>query len=241
MLLIGDEIKEFARRQGADLVGFAPVERLAGAPPGTRPEDSLPNARSVIALAKRCSSGGIEAGRPSNYRREMAVIVDQLDALAVAVVNFIERRGWRAVPIPADDPFDTWDGEQEIVRGNISHKHVAQAAGLGVVGKNSLLITPRYGNRVYLVSVVTDVELQADELLAENLCLECGACLRACPVQAIGPDGIVSQRLCRQNTDVQTEWGFSFFDCWACRSVCPQGSGVIQPRDRCEQLDFFMK
>ena len=109
-----------------------------------------------------------------------------------------------------------------------------------MVGKNSLLITPVTATGSPGIGG-TDVELQADELLAENLCLECGACLRACPVQAIGPDGIVSQRLCRQNTDVQTEWGFSFFDCWACRSVCPQGSGVIQPRDRCEQLDFFMK
>ena len=43
---------------------------------------------------------GIEAGRPSNYRREMAVIFDQLDALAVAVVNFIERRGGERSQFP---------------------------------------------------------------------------------------------------------------------------------------------
>ena len=52
-MLKADSIIGFAREAGADLVGIAPVERFAGAPKGHKPEDLLPGARSVVAMAKR--------------------------------------------------------------------------------------------------------------------------------------------------------------------------------------------
>ncbi len=57
---------------------------------------------------------------------------------------------------------------------------------MGVMGRNTLLITPQHGNRVHLVSVITDLELKPDQPLAWNPCPDgCRLCLEACPVGAI--------------------------------------------------------
>ncbi|MEE8470448.1 MAG: hypothetical protein V3S51_03880 [Dehalococcoidia bacterium] len=100
----------------------------------------------------------------------MEVIHAQLDLLACKVALFIESGGGRAIPVPSDEPYLYWESAKLYGRGDLSHKHAAQAAGLGRLGKNSLLITPQFGNRVHLVSVVTDVDLAPDLLLDWDPC-----------------------------------------------------------------------
>ena len=215
-----EEIKQFARAQGADLVGIASSERLAAAPEGSRPEDSLKGARSVIALAKGFPTGALHS-RPSNYGSLMLVLYNHLDHVAVDVANFLEKKGGRALPILADGPYDHWEPENLYGRGNLSHKHAAQAAGLGRMGKNTLLITPAYGNRVLLVSIITDLGLEPDPVLKEDLCIEgCFECIEACPVQAVAPNH-VTQKRCRSNLTVKLPRGQEVYGCWECRKVCP--------------------
>lgn len=179
-------LKEFARRMGADLVGLASAWRLEGAPEGSRPGDSLEGARTVIILGKTLPRGVMLGKKRTNYHQFMNSTFIQLEQLASEVARFIEAAGGQAVPVPADIPYDFWDEEREHGRGNLSHKHAAQAAGLGVMGRNTLLITPRHGNRVHLVSVITDLELEPDQPLDWNPCPDgCRLCLEACPVGAI--------------------------------------------------------
>ncbi|KKM12753.1 hypothetical protein SY88_02520 [Clostridiales bacterium PH28_bin88] len=220
-------IKGFALAAGADLVGVAPVDRLSEAPPGARPEDSLKGARTVVSLAVRIPDGLVGETRGTNYLHGMVVSFSRLDVIAQRLAVFIEENGFRAVPVPADTPYDYWEAENMYGRGNLSHKHAAQAAGLGVLGKNTLLITPRYGNRVSLVSVITDADLEPDPLVSQELCpSSCKACLRACPVGAIGPEGDVSQHLCR-STFKSHPRGWKYYDCWECRKVCPAGTREV--------------
>ncbi len=215
------EIKQFAQDRGADLVGIASSKRLSGAPEGSRPEDSLKMARSVIALAKCFPTGGLFS-RPSNYGGLMSVIYSHLDLVAVDVANFLEQKGGRAVPILADGPYDHWEAENRYGRGNLSHKHAAQAAGLGRMGKNTLLITPAYGNRVLLASIITDLELEPDPTIEEDLCIEgCCECIEACPVRAVSPN-CVNQKLCRSNLMIKLPRGQEVYGCWECRKVCPR-------------------
>ena len=71
--------------------------------------------------------------------------------------------------------------------GPFSHRHAATRAGLGEFGYNNVLLTPQFGPRQRLNSILTDAELAPDPLLSEPLCLrdKCRLCLKACYMKAV--------------------------------------------------------
>lgn len=83
------------------------------------------------------------------------------------------------IPIPASRTLDRVSH-----RGNLSHKAVARLAGLGWIGKNILLVNPEYGPRLRFATVLTDLDLEADEPLDRD-CGGCSKCRDACPAGAI--------------------------------------------------------
>jgi len=218
-----EDLKKFARSLGADLVGVASVDRFAGAPEGHRADDVLPQAKAVVVCAKRIPNGILE-GPATSYQRTMDVMHIQLDQIACQIAVFLEREGGLAVPVPADEPYCHWEEGNLYGRGDLSHKHAAQAAGLGRLGKNAMLITPEFGNRVQLVSVVTSVELAADEMIQRELCLSgCSLCIDACPAGAIGEGQQVNQKLCRGVMNQKLPRGWVVENCRECRKVCKVG------------------
>lgn len=74
----------------------------------------------------------------------------------------------------------------------ISDKLWAWKAGLGWIGKNSLLIHPTYGSFCFLAELVTHTEIDHYDQPMENRCGTCEACLRACPNQAINLNSLHS-------------------------------------------------
>lgn len=221
---IKNEIKELALFHGSDLVGITSVDRLEGAPEGHKPEDILPNAKSVVVCAKRIPNTVVMGGPATSYHNMMRLLETQLDFIAYAIAIFAERQGGLAIPVSSDRPYYDWDPETFHGRGDLSHKHAAQAAGLGRLGKNSMLITREFGNRVQLVSVVTNLELEPDPIFKNELCpAECVICIKSCPVNAIANDQQVNQRLCRSHMYVQLPKGSIIESCRECRKVCPIG------------------
>lgn len=217
------ELKKLAIAGGADLVGVAPVGRFKDAPAGHHPEDILPQAKTVIAVARRIPNGTLD-GPATAYHHAMAGVHTQLDFLASQLALFLEENDSRAVPVPADEPYAYWEEERKYGRGDLSHKHAAQAAGLGCLGKNSLLITPQYGNRIHLVSIVTDLDLPGDPVLDWEPCPQgCKLCTNACPVGAIGEDQQVDQVLCRTKITTRLPKGRIIESCRLCRKACPAG------------------
>ena len=105
-------------------------------------------------------------------------------------------------------------------RGILSLKHLAQLSGIGWIGKNTLLINKKYGNRLHLGAVITNAELTEDDLVS-NLCPEsCSICLKSCPQSAL--DGItVNQKKCREICGSVTDGGGFVYSCNICRKVCP--------------------
>ncbi len=103
----------------------------------------------------------------------------RLDNMAMLLASIIREEGYVAYPIPASQTFDS----SKLV-GEVSHKLVANLAGLGWVGKNCLLVTQDYGPRVRLSSVLTDAPLGAGSRMDED-CGGCLACVRFCPVMAL--------------------------------------------------------
>jgi epoxyqueuosine reductase len=218
-----DELKQFALSRGADLVGVAPVGRFAEAPAGHQPGEMLSDAQAVVVCAQRIPAATLD-GPATAYHRAMEVVHAQLDLLAYQVALYLESEGGRAVPVPSDEPYRHWEEERRYGRGDLSHRHAAQAAGLGRLGKNSLLITPQFGNRVHLVSVVTDVDLAPDPILDWEPCPQrCTLCLDACPAGALDGQQRVDQTLCRPVVMERLPKGTVIESCRACRRVCPAG------------------
>jgi len=110
-----------------------------------------------------------------NYRQ----VNYELDSLALAAAQLLQKEGQRAVAIAASQLIAS-----EPMRGHVSHRLLGWAAGLGWWGRNNLLVNPRFGSRVRYVSVLTDATLQPDEPLRRD-CGSCVACLAVCPAHAI--------------------------------------------------------
>jgi len=75
-------------------------------------------------------------------------------------------------------------------------KQVAVKAGAGCYGKNSLIINPMYGSKLRLTCVITDVDIEPDAPFESDLCGNCEACIRACPLHAIREPYKIDPRRC---------------------------------------------
>lgn len=103
-----------------------------------------------------------------------------LDKMAFEMSLAITEKGYQAVPVPASQMID-W--VKQI--GHMSHRALGEAAGLGWRGRNNLLVTKKYGSRVRLVSILTDIPLKVGQPM-EFQCGICNQCISACPVHALG-------------------------------------------------------
>lgn len=116
-----------------------------------------------------------------SYKHHAYDVVNQrLDLAASVISDFIQQQGYTVLPIPASKQVD-----EDRMLGAFSHKMSAGLAGLGWIGKSSLLITPEHGPRVRWATILTDAPLKPTEELMKNRCGDCTACVEICPVKAI--------------------------------------------------------
>jgi epoxyqueuosine reductase QueG len=102
-----------------------------------------------------------------------------LDTIGLIVTSTIQNLGYQAVPIPASQIVD-WKTQ----KGHLSHKHMARAAGLGWIGRNNLLVNEKFGSRIRLVTILTDLPLVTNSPSIKD-CGSCLYCLSVCPAGAI--------------------------------------------------------
>lgn len=182
------KIQHFAYNAGADLIGFASVERWNEVdeeiPPEFRPGSLWSPARTVIVLGVNMPLPIVET-TPSILHKETYDTANRvLDALAFNLVRFLNREGFAS-------SFFTRDGygSLSILKNKptaaFSHITAAKYAGLGTVGMSNCLLTPEFGPRVRFVSVFTAAVLTSDPMITDELCIQCGACTECCPVKAI--------------------------------------------------------
>ena len=218
-----EEVKELFLSLGAELCGIAPVDRFGTAPEGFHPQDVYPRCRSVISFACRMPAAVLSCPTSAVYTRTRNSAADKMDAIALNACIELEKMGVMAVPIPANE--SVWDEKTGRNRSIVSLKHAAQAAGLGSIGRHSLLITPQLGSMVWLGAVLTDGEWEGDPLL-EPACTGCNRCVEACPVNALAGEQ-VNQGACWDHAfgdDPRTQrWGIT---CHACRDACPHLYGT---------------
>ena len=125
----------------------------------------------------------------------------------------------------------------------ISELHAAARAGLGVIGKNGLLLTPKYGSYVFLGEVITDFEIpcRAHEV---NFCEDCGACKNACPT-AVAEKNLCLSALSQKKGKLTEEeerillssntvWG-----CDRCQECCPYNHRAMAAGTIYSPIPFF--
>jgi len=136
------------------------------------------------------------------------------------IVEFIEEQ--LGHPIPNRYYTDT---------GSILERDIAQRAGLGWIGKNTLLINPKAGSTFFLAEILLGIELEPDPTITTDHCGTCTRCITACPTQCILPNRTLDARRCisyltiELKDDIPVElrpqmqnW---IFGCDVCQQVCP--------------------
>ena len=221
-----DDIKAVAGGLGVDLCGIAPAGRFEGAPRGFHPTDIYSECRSVLVFAKRLPREALRAESCVAYGHVNTVVNIEVDLLAVELSRRLEDEGVGAVPIPSDDPYEHWEPDRLHGRAILSLRHAGYLAGLGSLGRNTLLVNERFGNMIQIGAVLLDAELQGDPLAGYDVCpAECNLCIDACPVDALNGETVV-QELCRPLACHRTERGFILKKCNMCRRVCPHALGI---------------
>lgn len=226
---VKEQIREIILSSGADVCGIANVESFSTAPKGFHPSDIFADCRSVVVFGLSLPKGLTKIDSKLIYAHFNSLSCSQVDLIASKAAKRIEKEfGGNAVPLPSDDPYDFWDQEKMEGHGLLSMKHAAVAAGLGTLGKSTLLLNSQYGNWLTLGAVLLDLDLPSDPP-AEKICIpECDLCLKHCPVQAIDGKSVI-QKKCRLNTYGTNARGFCTVNCNKCRTICPMRFGKRSP------------
>lgn len=122
----------------------------------------------------------------------------------------------------------------------------AVRAGLGWVGRSSLLINPILGSYTLIGILLLGTRVEpTDYPIVENRCSDCTLCMGACPGGAIGGQGYIDARRCvsyRTQYEVQADGSFSgyVFGCDECLRVCPHNVAV-EPTDLAEPIDLTVQ
>ncbi|MGD2134894.1 MAG: tRNA epoxyqueuosine(34) reductase QueG [Gemmatimonadales bacterium] len=253
-------VKQCASRLGFDTVGITHLDPtphrdaldrwlergMAGsmtymarqAPHRREPATIVPGAARAIMLTRNYYQPDRppppDTGRVAKYARGRdyhAALAQPLEALATEV---------RALGGP------TTTVRWYVDAGPVPERELAQRAGLGWIGKNTMLIDPRRGSFSFLAAVLTDLDLAVDPPLHADRCGTCRRCLDACPTDAFPEARVLDSRRCisyltiEHSGDIAPElqamMGDRLFGCDICQDVCPWNERFAQPADD-PQLD----
>ncbi len=183
-------IEEMKIKLDVELIGVASVEEPSPSELNSRARALLPNVKSVVVFGKEIYREVVSLLKASKEAGEaesgelMAVHTDYLKAKLNTAVHefaiFFRKKGYASLPLPSSGPYD-----QRFLTAPLSYKHAAELAGLGTIGRHSLLITPEFGPRVSLACFLTEASLEASAPTRKGYCTNCDSCIRACPAQAL--------------------------------------------------------
>lgn len=173
-----------------------------------------------ISLGKELLDGVIDEikDKPTSlYFHHYRQINFFLDRGALMIASELQNLGFNSLPIPASQIID-WKKQQS----HVSHKKIGYLAGLGWIGRSNLLVNPDLGSRFRLVTVLTDLPMNADVPIEEN-CGQCRQCIPVCPAQAIDEDPLnFDHWACFEKLKEFRNSGIvSQYICGVCIKACP--------------------
>lgn len=175
-----------------ELIGIVSVETSPSEELKKRATSLLPGVKSVVVLGKETFKEVVALLRPAKGEGEAEpgelfgphseFINGRLNRAVHDLAILFRKSGYKSLPLPAARGFMT---DQRFLTHMLSYKHAAQLAGLGTIGRHSLLITPEFGPRARLVCILTEAPIEASPVSEKDYCLNCDACIRECPAQAL--------------------------------------------------------
>ena len=125
---------------------------------------------------------------------------------------------------------ENWGGDTRVCvdTAPIFERYWAQQAGVGFIGRNSMLIVPEIGSYVFIGIILSTIEFQPDEPCILD-CIGCNACIRHCPGKAISLNGTIDARRCHSYLTIEyrgelpdeLDLNGKVYGCDMCQSVCP--------------------
>lgn len=210
-----EAINEAVKREGIDLIGFAPKERFSSLDERKNPFTIFPEGKTVIMLGKRVCRGslrGVEEGTNFSDYNFFGRCWLEDEFLALACYNMtrvLEDHGWEAVPV-FPNPTDMSPMGVSVAEGRAEPNvfpdfdYAAVAAGLCEYGLSGLVMSPKFGVRQRFHMIITDAELPPTPMLTESVCDRCGKCAAACPLGAINTENTVTVTVAGKEMTVAT-------------------------------------
>lgn len=192
----------FFRDQNIDEYAVISASSLH-APEGRRPGDLLPSAQAMILFVVEMDED-LFSGTQDEISFKVRVFLNKIRTVENGLLSALHAEGFEATAVRS---ITLQDGT---IKGALSLPHCAAEAGLGEVGDNRLLISPRYGSRLGLGAVVTSREIEETPRpeATGNACNHCNKCISACPEQALSKGTL---------------------DIFKCRNVTGSVSGLMRP------------
>jgi len=198
----------------------AGMSYLAGPGAALRADARLPHTGASHAIVLAASYGGREASGPVARYARGDDYHESLRERVRALHHWLEQVLGYAV-----------NARPYVDSGPILERDLAQRAGLGWFGKNTMLITPRAGSFVFLASLFVELELEPSAPFEADRCGSCTRCLDACPTGALREAHVLDANLCIsyltiEHRDTIAEAlrplvGGLLYGCDICNEVCP--------------------
>jgi Fe-S-cluster-containing hydrogenase component 2 len=206
--LDGGWLKQLVLDAGADDVGFVEIGRPALDDQRQDILKAFPHAKTLVSFVVRMNREAIRTPARSVSNTEFHHSGDEVNDIARSVVQSLEDRGIRAMNPAMGFPMEMsrFPGKVWVV----SHKPVAVAAGLGMMGIHRNVIHEKFGNFILLGTILLDAEVsESSQPIDYNPCLECKLCVAACPVGAISPEGDFNFSACYTHNYREFMGGFT--------------------------------
>ncbi len=188
-----EQVKTLARELGADLVGIASAEVLNAFPPDPMhpqtPERISPYCKSVIVIVSRIPVAVFRCKSNIPVQYMDMLVLRRMDRIAYRLAEHLEREGHPSFVTAAQET--DWNYKRASY-GRLSTRHLGIEAGLGTFGLEVNILTPEFGPRLYLTGILTELELEPDHPMEEQVCIgeSCSRCLYACPSDAVRHFGL---------------------------------------------------
>jgi epoxyqueuosine reductase QueG len=187
-------IKEFALNLEVDDVGVAAAADYQS-PRSPKLDTIFPGVKSIVVMAYKepssCESPNMQVAM--NGRLD---VMEFSRSCNYKMVRFLEKEfGAKAMSVPASYPLEMSLETMGSI-GDVSLRHAAIAAGLGVFGRHNLVIHPKLGTRVIFTAMLTDLDMPSDARCEEELCTNCNECVEQCPAGALDVENRTDMMKC---------------------------------------------
>ncbi|MEI6314459.1 MAG: 4Fe-4S binding protein [Syntrophus sp. (in: bacteria)] len=198
-----EDIRSYAMNLGADAVGFAAIEDYrSGKSPD--PKTILPTVKSLVVVGYRELDGGVESANKRTCMSGRMAVMELSQKNVYLLGRYVEDKyNVKTAPVLISYPLDMGPGVMGLI-GDISLRHAAVAAGLGVFGRHNLVIHPRFGTRILFTALLTELALPSDPPVTEEHCNDCGLCVENCPAKALEVEGQTDAMKCLR---ISQPWG----------------------------------